>query len=411
MLGPRVARAQAVASAKRLVVFFSPNGTIHSKWRPSGTGASFTFPAGSILEPLAAHRADVVVVDGLDFIGTSNHEGGMAAMLTGGGSASSPTAGASIDQYVAGRIGAESRFASLELGVQTSAWGGSVQTRMSYRRAGELVPPDDRPDEVYRRLFGEVAGTPSAADALLRKRKSVLDLVRAELGVLKRAVGAEEGQKLDRHLDALRAVENGLSGGTGVPAAACTPPVVPRIDAGANDHFPDVTRVQTDLLVAALACGATKVASLQCSHTVSPTVFSWTGSGDGHHSLSHSDDGNAAGVAAFVAAERWFTAQFSYLLDRLAALPEPGAEGSMLDHTLVVWAKELGDARLHECRAVPFVLAGRAGGRLTPGRYLRYSGLSHTKLLVSICHAMGLDDVTSFGDLSHGTGALEGLLG
>ena len=112
----------------RLVVFFSPNGTIHQHWRPSGGENSFQFPAGSILEPLTSIQSDVLVLDGINFLTATNHEGGMGAMLTGGG-ASGETQGQSLDQYVAGQLNAPTRFSSLELGVQTSNWGGSTQTR------------------------------------------------------------------------------------------------------------------------------------------------------------------------------------------------------------------------------------------------------------------------------------------
>src|SRR4051812_40674147 len=90
-------RAGTGKPAKRLVVFFSPNGTIHPHWRPSGSGAAYDFPAGSILEPLAKHKADLVVCGGIDFQGVSNHEAGMASMLTGAGDAPSATGGMSLD--------------------------------------------------------------------------------------------------------------------------------------------------------------------------------------------------------------------------------------------------------------------------------------------------------------------------
>ena len=405
LLHPRHARAGAPA-ARRLVVFFSPNGTVHRHWRPIIEGAAFRFAQGSILEPLTSIKEKLVLVDGLDFVGASNHEGGMAAMLTGGGGASTESRGRSVDQYVADAIGGQTRFRSLELGVATSAWGGSVQTRMSYRGPDERVPPDDDPRRVFRRLFGEVAG--GSTSPLTDKRRSVLDLVRAEVADLRGRVPPVERAKLDLHLEALRQVESGISMDL-PPPELCAPPLATEIDPRANDAFPMVGRAQTDLLVAALACGMTNVGSIQWSHTVSPVVFSWLGHGEAHHALSHVDDGNPAGLAQFVEAERWYAEQFRYLVDRLAAHPEPSGGGSMLDHTLVVWAKEMGDSRLHECRSVPFVLAGGAGGRLATGRSLRFDGDAHTRLLVSICHAMGLDNPT-FGDPARGTGALAGLL-
>ncbi|MBL8624706.1 MAG: DUF1552 domain-containing protein [Myxococcales bacterium] len=392
------ARAAAGATAKRLVVVFTPNGTIPARWRPTGSGAAFSFPAGSILEPLAAQRERLIVVDGLQFVGATNHEGGMAAMLTGSGDAGSESRGMSVDQYVAAAIGGATRLRSLELGVETSAWGGSVQTRMSYSGPGQYAPPDDSPKSVYARLYGDAA--PGGADATLARRQSVLDALKGDLGDLRTRLGAEEAHKLDQHLTSLRELERGLGGGT--CSGGMTVPDVPIHD---NASFPVIGKAQMDLLVAALACGATNVASLQWAHTVSPHVLTWAGVSDAHHALSHMDDGNAAGVAAFVAAERWFASQFGYLVDKLAATPDP-AGGTLLDSTLVVWAKEMGDSRAHVCTDVPFVLTG--GGVFTPGRYLRTGGASHARLLVSICQAMGLS-TTTFGNPQTGTGPLAGL--
>ncbi|WP_428262400.1 DUF1552 domain-containing protein [Haliangium sp.] len=396
--------------ARRLILFFSPNGTIHNHWRPSGGETNFDFPTGSILEPLRPLRSRLVVCDGLDFYGADNHEGGMGAMLTGGGSAGTESGGHSVDQYVAARIGGDTPFPSLEFGVQTSAWGGNTQTRMSYRGPGVYVPPDDSPLSVFKRLYGDITADPGTIDEALRRRQSVLDLVGEELTALGNAVGREERRKLDAHLEAVREVERSLGGGAGGGGEGCdSPPAIADLAVYDNDNFPAIGRAQMDLMVAALACGQTRVASIQWAHTVAPQVFSWIGLGEGHHALSHMDDGNTAGVADFVAAERWFAEQFAYLLQKLDATPEPDGSGSLLETSLVMWCKELGDSRLHSCDSVPFVLAGEACGALTTGRYLRYDGAPHTQLLVSVCHAMGLDNGT-FGDPAYGTGPLPGLL-
>ena len=154
-----------------------------------------------------------------------------------------------------------------------------------------------------------------------------------------------------------------------------------------------------------LTCGMTRVASLQWNHTVGPVVMSWAGVSEGHHGLSHSDDGNAAGVAAFVATERWYASQFAYLIDKLATTPDPDG-GNLIDSTVVLWCKELGDGRMHDCKSVPFVLA--RGGGLATGQYLNFGGKSHTQLLVSVCQALGLSN-TTFGDPTKGSGSLPGL--
>ena len=403
----RPLQADGDHNAKRMVIFFSPNGSILEHWRPTGTETSFSFPAGSILEPLESWKERMLVIDGLDFKGATNHEGGMAAMLTGGGGSATMTGGRSLDIYVAEQLAADTRFQNIPLGVQTSAWGASIQTRMGYNGDGSFVSPWDRTQDAFGRVFGMASSTPSDMDLSEMRQQSVLDAVRGELGALQRELGSEERIKLDAHLDSIRQLESRLmvgGGGCGTPPAG----TVSNAASQQNENFPMVMRNQIDLMVAALACDATRVATLQCSHTVSPTVPSWLDISEGHHALSHMSDSNVAGVQQFVQAERWFAEQFRYLLERLDATPDMSTPGSsMLDTTAVFWPKEMGDSRLHVCESVPFVIAG-AGNHFNLGRYLQFPGGNHQKILVSMCHAMGLMNPT-FGDPSHGTGPLAGL--
>lgn len=380
--------AAAAVPAQRLLVFFTPNGTVPDRWRPETRGAGHHFPDASPLSALRDHADSLLCLDEMDFNTGSNHEGGMRSMLTAGGDVS-------IDQVVADHIGGEHRFRSLELSVQTSAWGGSTQTRMSYRD-GAFVTPDDDPAHVFQRLFGSTGGPD--ADA---RRRSVLDVQQQELADLRRRLGTVARRQLDDHLDGLRDVERslfsaGLCEGGGAP------------DAGSpsdNDAFPDLVEAQLQLAVQALACDLTPVVSLQLSHTVSPVVCTWLGESQAHHELSHAGDGAVAGVDSFMNCERWFAAQFGTLLDRLQATEDPVYGGTLFDHTLVLWAKELGDSRLHVCDNVPWVLSGGGGGfRL--GRTLRLGGATHDQVLTSIAQAFGVR-VNRFGT---GTApALEGL--
>jgi hypothetical protein len=357
---------------------------------------------------LASVKSDLLVLDGIDFHNATNHEGGMSTMLTGGGGSNSMTGGASVDQYIANALSGPSRFSSLEFGIHTSAWGGSTQTRMSYNNTGQLVPPDDDPNSCFRRLFGDVSQSDSERLRAMQRKQSIIDFVREEVDALKTRLGQTEKGKLDLHLEAIRSVEHSLNNANQSMAGACSTPMVGNIAHRANDSFPAVGRAQMDILVAALACDMTKVASIQWSHTVSPTVFSWLGISEGHHALSHIADSNQAGVQRFVAAERWFAEQFAYLIDRLKSLPEPGGQGTMLENSVLIWTKEMGDPRLHNCIGVPFVIAGQGNGYFSTGRYLQYDHAPHQKLLVSLSQSMGLSNPT-FGDPSFGTGVLEGL--
>ncbi len=392
------------ALAKRLLVYFTPNGTIPGRLWPSGGETGFTFGAGDCLEPLEAVRDKVTIIKGLQFHNATNHEGGMAAMLTNGGGSSSESQGMSLDQFVASRIGGGTRFTSLEFGVQTSAWGGSAQTRMSYSGPGTFVTPDDSPAHAYQRMFGDLLGGESAIERLRARRTGIVDLASRELVDLHRRVGAEERVKLEAHIEALSAMEQGLSQTT-----TCEPGDAPSVPGGVwdNDAFPTIATSQMDLAVTALACGMTNVASIQMAHTVSPVVFSWLGVNEGHHSLSHTDDGNLAGVADYVAAERWFAERFVELVQALDALPDPEGEGSLLDTTVVLWAQEMGDGRLHVCTDVPFVVAG-APECFPGGRFLDVGPTNHAHLLVSLCRAFGLPNET-YGDPAAGTGPLAGL--
>jgi len=399
--------AEGDGFAKRLIIFFSPNGTVHSHWRPTGGELNFDFAAGSILEPLKPHKNDIIVLDGIDFYGVANHEPGMSAMLTGGGGSGTLSGGKSVDQYIASQIGQGMKFPSLELGIQTSAWGASNQTRMCCSSPGTYVPPDDNPLSVYERMFGEFGASDEQKDKIFNRRKSILDLVSGELKDLRYRVGYEEKLKLDQHLESIVQMEGSLV----TPVDVCAPPSSAlSVPTQEHQYFADITAAQIDLMFTALACDMTRVASLQLSHTVGPHVFTWLGHTEGHHSLSHMGDSDAAGVLRYVEAERWITEQFVVLLEKLKNTPEPDGEGSMLDNTCLLWAQELGDGRLHDCVSVPFVIAGKAGGFFQTGRYLQSGSEPHQKLLVSICHAMGLSNPV-FGDPSHGGGPLMGLVG
>ena len=393
------------AAPLRLVVFFSPNGTIHQHWRPTGSENSFSFQPGSILEPLESIRDDVLILDGINFVTATNHEGGMGAMLTGGG-ASGETEGKSLDQYIASQLAPPTRFSSLELGVQTSNWGGGMQTRMSYSGPGSYVTPDDRPANVFERLFGDVSQDAQALEKLRSRRLSVLDLVRNETAALKPKLGMRERIKLDEHLEAIRRLELSFQDNA---AQDCSTPILDSISAPtSNASFPLVGQAQMDLLVTSLACDMTRIASLQWSHTVSPTVFTWLGMNEGHHALSHCDDNNTAGVASFVQAERWYAQQFVNLVESLRQRNDPLGPGSLLDNTVVLWAKEMGDSRLHNCDSVPFILAGGSSSPFSLGRYLQLGNIAHNHLLVSICESFGLSNQT-FGDPSVGSGSISEL--
>jgi hypothetical protein len=397
------AYAQAPSTPqKRVLLFFTPNGTVPQHFYPTGTERNFTISPQSMLAPLDEIKDDLIILEGLNFLTGNNHEGGMESMLTNGHHSDSITHGMSLDQYLVHSLQPSTPLPSLELGVMTDPWGASIQTRMSYQSPGQYVHPDSDPRSVFRRLFGSSEVDTDVAARERGYRQSVLDLVLGDLNQLRQKVGGLPRQKLDQHLDSIRTLERRLSSFDQIECD--TPPSPPRLSHLEAQLSPDLLQTQMDLALLALSCNLTSIASIQFSHTVSPLVFSWINQSDSHHSLSHAGNGTES-LNQFIAAEQWCATQFKNLVNRLKATPDSINGGTLFDHTITIWIKEMGDSRLHICDSVPFVIAGSGGGEWETGRFLQCGGQSHSHLLVSICQAMGLTNQT-FGNPTTGVGPL-----
>ena len=418
-LAGRSARAAGETFPTRFVVMFSPDGTLPRAWTPTGTETSFVL--SPILAPLAAHQSDLVVIQGVDQQGGGGdgHQNGMGGMLTGqllnagpfAGAGSPPAGwpnGPSVDQRIAEVLGTTTKLRSLELGVQVGPadnWG-----RMVYRAANQPLPPEDDPGQVYANVFADLHADPAALAALRARRRSILDGVGAQYARVSARLGVADRARLDQHLTAVREIEERLTTPFAPPNAACHDPAAPPTATTANDDFPAIGAQQIDLLVMALACDVTRVASLQWSRSVSQVRFTWLNPTvpEGHHDLSHRPDNDPAAVDKLTRINAWYATQLATLMTKLKAIPE--GDGTMLDHTLILWCNELAIGNVHSRVDAPYVLGGRAGGALTTGRFLTYPGdVPHNNLLVSILNAMGIPDRT-FGKTDWCTGPLPGLV-
>ncbi len=398
--------ARALPHPKRLVVFFSANGTIDSAWRP--TGGEKDFVLSEILAPLAPHREQLLILGGIDAEssyhgpGDNSHWNGMGHMLTGTelldlGGGVFTGGGISVDQHLAKQIGGATKLASLELAIEESP--STVWSRLSYLGAAQPVPPESDPQRVFHRLFGGISPD------LKAQRKSVLDAVSDDLGALQPHLGRADQLKLEAHLDAVRDVEKRIYIS---PAPSCGSIELSRLDI--ND-LPAIGKEQMDLLVLALACDLTRVVTLQWSQAVSMTRMTWLGIADPHHTLSHFPISDQDAQAKLVKINRWYATQFAYLLQAMKSVPE--GDGTLLDHSVVLWCNELGEGSSHSRRNVPYVLAGSAGGHFETGRYLNFQGSKkpwHNDLLVSLCQAMDVN-VSTFGNPAYCHGAIAGLRG
>ncbi|HUS64766.1 MAG TPA: DUF1552 domain-containing protein [Kofleriaceae bacterium] len=410
-MGPRRGRAAGAGGfPRRFIAFFSSQGVIRSQWAPSGTGPAFEL--SPILAPLADHKADLLVLSGIDMDvaylpGGNAHQKGMGATLTGRGLLTSgPNAsyasGISVDQRMAQALPAETRFRSLELGVNVPRTI-TPEMRMSYTGPGQPLPPEDDPFALFTRLFGDGAD-PEAAARRRAQRETVLAAVKASYQRLEARVGAEDRQRLEAHAEAVRQVERRL---VDLDAASCTPTAPDAsFDPHVNENFPRVGQLQMDLIALALACDLTRVVTLQWSRAGSAMPFTWLGIPESHHSLAHAGDSDAAARQKLVAIETWYADQLAYLIAKLKEMPE--GDGSVFDNTTILWFSDISKGNDHSRKAMPHILAGSCGGALRTGRHVQYSGKQHNDLLVSLLNAMEVPD-TTFGDPDYCSGPLPDL--
>ncbi len=415
------ARACSEGTPKRLIVMYSGgSGTVYSAWQPSGVGNDFSL--SPILQPLQPHIDDLVVLSGIDNESCNHqaadfHTRGFVHMLTNQNLIPVPelnngfgdrgyAGGPSVDQYIAQRIGGDTRFESLLFGVSTeSFWGAHPNSRMSYAAANEPVPAEDDPEDAFNRIFSDIGADPAELDRIRQERRSILDFVLEDFDVVKQQVGSEDRERLEAHMDRVRTIEQGIDLET---VAGCVAPGEPSFG---NPHdnalYPDIGRAQTDLLVAALACDQTRVATLQWSHGQSEVGHPWLGgsAGSTHHGLSHSAEPHH--IDALIDVNRWYAEQLAYLIAELKAVPE--GDGTLFDHTLILWANEMGEGRSHDYNRTPWLLAGSCCNAVSTGQHLDFGDEPHGRVLVTVLGAMGLPDQT-FGIPEFSAGPLPGVL-
>jgi hypothetical protein len=413
---PRVARAQA-AAPKRLVMWYTANGQMPSYWYPTGTETNFTLnKAHAALEP---YKSKLILLDGINNDASKTpayggHQGSHAAMISGmphtaaGFDAMRPT-GPSIDQRVADRIGGATRIKHLPTGTVPagSGNGNPFQAIGSWRGAMELIPPIVQPSRLFDYLFSEgvpgAAGA-AAAEALRKRRKSILDAVAGRFAELRSRVGIEDKARLDKHVSSIREIETQVL--TVPPQMTCMLPTRPADNFSmAGSNIPAWSRLNLDLMILALACDVTRVANYFWFAMGSGGVtFSWLGHTNTHHNLAH-----ANALKEMTEINTWFSQQLLYLMQQLDKYTDVGG-ASLLDSTLILWWNELGDGAAHLSDRAPFVLAGGAGGTLKMGRFLNYAPrIQSNQLLLTVYNVLTGSQDTTFGDPKYCPGPAPGL--
>jgi len=267
---------------------------------------------------------------------------------------------------IAAKIGGETRFRSLQIGVSQESFGESIQRNLSWGGRDRALPPEMIPHKLFDRIFG------SRDEGWVRRKRSILDAVREDAAGLKKELGKQDQLRLDDHLSSIRDVERAIS---------TLPPEYAKVEepeiGGDMKDWPRIAKLQTDLLVHALASGQTRVASYMLTKCQGLSRFPWLGyTAARHHDYTHRD-GKAPGYDGpdgqriMRDINRWHVEEFAYLLAKLKSIPE--GDGTLLDRTCLLYIHEHAEANDHKNNGLPAIVAGHAGNLIT-GRHSKMTG-------------------------------------
>lgn len=422
-LVPRAARAQPTAAPKRFIGLYHPNGVFTPQWAPMGTETNFTL--GPIHTPLEPFKNQLLFTSGIDMSvavtgAGEQHQRGVGAFLTGAkllngnfvgndGSRAGYADGKSIDQELVALIGGQTRVPSLQLGVHTLL--ANVAGVVSYSGSNQPMLPQNDPRLTFRTLFMDSGMPPTEAEKLRARRKSVLDAVQEQASFLQKRVSTADKARLDQHLTLIRELERRV---TAVPAGTCTNPGDPGvIDYQREGEMPRVAQLQIDLMLLAIRCDLTRVATLMISdamnHVAMPFICDTSMPPkcvtQDVHNISHYGDGDPTRQLLSLR-DNWVSQQLARILAGLKDITD--ADGTnALQNTLVLWGSDVSRGNVHAHDDMPFVLAGGGAG-FRMGRSVRWTAQYHNDLLVSILRAFGGTQMT-YGDPNFCRGPLANL--
>jgi hypothetical protein len=388
-------KARAAAGAKRLFIFHTqPCDT--GVWKPTGITGESSFTLPEMWGPLMPHIGDVVFVDGMSPKRPQDNHFSPHA-LTGVGREGRPDNGIiSVEQFIGDKL----EKTVDKRPIKTLLLGTGAASEAVFYRDSKRLTTIASPMSAFTTVFSGGAPTTGASpDKLLAQRKSVLDVIRADIGELNGLLGSSEKPKLEQHLESIRQFEVRLAGAAG-GEAACTKPAAPTNDltSAAKKTLADMAHI--DLLVNAFACDITRLGGLQWgnSHT-------WQfDTPNGLRNEYHMGIIHVGKRAEAVKIETWLAGQFASVIAKLKAIPEADGSGTLFDNTLVVWTRDFGEANAHGSNDMKFVFAQGKGHYLKTaptGRYLRAPAANKRmeRPLLNIIEAMGITDFTGFGDI------------
>jgi hypothetical protein len=368
-----------------------------------------------ILQPLEGFKDNMLVVSGLDsqqaaglnFEVGGDHPRACTAWLTGTHckmtSGADLHAGISADQIAAREFGKYTQLASLEVGLESaevvgaceSTYGCAYYNTIAWRNENTPLPMENRPRAIFERLFGSSGTTdPKVRSALRQEDRSILDAVSQDVKRLRGKLGAVDRAKIDQYTDAVRDVERRMQlaesqGDQDAPTLVGAPVGVPGV-------FSEYYKLMADLMVLAWQTDMTRVITFQMGHEMSGRAYPELGFGDSHHSVTH-HHGDQEKIAKTIQINTFHTKMLAYYLDKLRSTPD--GDGSLLDHSMMLYGGALSDANLHLYTNLPLlVVAGGASG-IKGGRHLKFPNRTPmSNLLLTMLDKAGIPRMERLGD-------------
>jgi Protein of unknown function (DUF1552) len=398
----------------RIAFMQTPNGifNLNGEWTPKSVGANWELTR--TLEPLAAFKDRMVVISGLDnqqAAGLTGEVGGdhpraCTAWLTGTHakmtSGTDLRAGISADQIAAKEFGKYTQLASLEIGLEASevvgacesAYGCAYYNTISWRNENTPLPMENRPRAIFERLFGDAGTDPKVRAAFRQEDRSILDAISAEVKQLRIKVGGTDRDKIDQYLEAVRDVERRiqLAERQGEQDVTIASPV------GVPEVFSDYFKLMADLMVLAWQTDMTRVITFQMGHEMSGRAYPELGFGDAHHPCTH-HQGDKEKQEKTTKINGLHTTMLSYYLGRLRATSD--GDGSLLDHSMILYGAGLSDANLHLYTDLSLLLVAGGVAGIKGGHHVRYPNRTPmANLLLTMLDKANVPRVESMGDSS-----------
>jgi hypothetical protein len=393
--------ARAAAPVLRLGFVYISNGVIQKLWNPTAVGTAFELPP--ILKPLEPVKDYVNVLSGLSHLqadtmgdGNGDHPRASAVWLSGIHAWDRTRPGVEVrlattaDQLAAREIGKGTRLSSLELNLDVTTQGSCDSgdcffiNTVSWRNATTPNPAEFHPRIVFERLFGD-GGTSAQRLAQAKVTGSILDSLVEEVNDIAPTLGAGDSTKLTEYLDSIREIEQRIQNTEAQGSQSLELPERP-IDVPAS--FDEHAKLMFDLQALAFQADITRVFTLMLAREVSVRTYPNIGVPEQHHSVSHHRNDSEL-IAKKARIDTYHAELFTYFLKKLQATPD--GDGSLLDHSLIMYGGGMGDGNLHRHSDLPCVLAGKLGGAFKSGRHLAYPlDTPMTNLLLTILDKVGV---------------------